>query len=148
MPVVTTMDRPLIPEGEHVFTLAGVDEVLVESQFSKAGEKVTKWVWSFESEDKDDDGLPYIHKEWTRTTYGHPKANLTILLNQLLPGLTTEDANHLNTDNLVGKKFVGVIRHAPDEKGVMRADLAYIKPKDYDPKAPKKARKDSEEIPF
>lgn len=128
MPLVSTQNRPLITAGEHTFTLMGVNEVEVDDSWHP-GQRVTKWVWEFDSETiSEEDGKPYTHKEWTKTTYGHSKAGLTILLNQLMPGMTQERARNLNTDALVGRKFKGMIRHEADDNGENRAKLAYIGP--------------------
>lgn len=143
MPVVTTQNRPLIPAGEHVLTLMQVTEVEVDNSY-KPGEKVTKWVWEFDSDEKDEDDIPYTHKEWTKTTYGHPKANLTKLLDQLVPGMDQDRAKNLNTDSLVGRKFKGMIRHEKDDKGKDRAALAYIAPL---PEG-KQSKVKKEEVPF
>lgn len=143
MPIITTQNRPLIPAGKHTLTLMKVDEVVVDNSF-KPGEQVTKWIWEFDSDEVDEDGVPYTHKEWTKTVYGHPKAGLTILLNQLIPGMTQERANKLDTDSLVGRKFEGMIRHQVDDKGVNRADLAYIGPLDES----KQTKVKKGEIPF
>ena len=127
MPTVTIQDRPLIPSGEHVLTLMKVDEVEVDNTF-KPGERVTKWVWEFDSDQADEDGVPYTYKYWTKTTYGHPKANLTILLDQMVPDMTQERAKGLNTDSLTGRKFKAMIRHEKDDKNQLRAALAYLAP--------------------
>lgn len=127
MPLVSTQDRPLIPAGEHTLTLMQVSEVEVDDSFHP-GTRVTKWIWEFDSDDKDEDGVPFTHKVWTKTVYGHAKAGLTVLLSQLVPGITQESANKLDTDTLIGQRFKAMIRQAPDDSGKVRAQLAYIGP--------------------
>ena len=140
---------PLIPPGEHVLILREVKPQEVKKYQSET-EKEVKWLWRFEAQgetytDAKGEEQPYEFVQWTKITYGPPKANLTKLLDQLIPGIDEQSAAILDTDDLCGRRFKAIIRHEKNEKKEVYATLAVIspmkgakiparaKPKDFDP---------------
>jgi len=125
---------PEIPDGEHFLTLASVEVREVDNLRAQkdvtAPKRVDKWLWRFVSDDVDPEN-PDVHYElavWTFENYGHPKANLTKLLDMLLPRATIEQKASLNTDRLVGRRYKAQIIHRLNTKNEMQAEAAFIVP--------------------
>ena len=110
-----------MPEGEHVLELKKVN-ITEQPSFEDPQTMVNRLIWEF----FNDDG--YRHSQWTGTKYGNEKAGLTILLNRLVPGMNDELFDAFDTDDLIGKKFNGIIEHRVSTKGVPFSFLAFIRP--------------------
>jgi len=130
---------PLIPAGEHYLTLVAVEVKEVDNlKFLKgdhtAKPKVDKWLWRFVSDDVDPE-QPDVHYEmpvWTFANYGHAKANLTKLLDQIVPKATPEQKANLNTDAILGRRFKAMVVHKQNDKGdpIPDAFMVPLKPGD------------------
>lgn len=132
MPQTKPNRRPMIPKGQHIFTLASVEEVEVQALKRKPTDpdKIKKWAWRFESDMIDEEGEHYEYTHWTNSRYGHAKANLTQLLNMICPNLTAEQKANLNTDTLIGQRFKAFMIHRPSQTdgSKMLADIGSIEP--------------------
>lgn len=125
---------PLCPAGEHFLTLAAVEVKEVDNlRFQKdptQPRRVNKWLWRFISDDIDpeSDGQHYELPMWTFENYGHPRANLTKLLDMIVPRATPEQKAALNTDALIGRRYKAQVVHQLNEKKEMDAKPAFIVP--------------------
>lgn len=152
MPVVKLQSGSLMPAGEHILTLTEVNEVESPNPFKQKPtdpDTRIRWAWKFESESLDEDGVPFVHTEWTGTQFGNSRANLTTLLRQVVPGITKEAADHLNTDTLLGKRFRAHVRHGLNQKNETVSELAVISPMaDSSGAKQETGKKKKDEIPF
>jgi hypothetical protein len=155
MPVVQVQEAfeagPLIPKGEHILTLLPVEQRRVKSQFSQEADgKVDKFIFTFRSNQKSEDGDAYKYTVFTGTKYGNEKAALTDLLNQLDPEMDQEKAKGLDLSDYEGTKYETLIRHTKGDDGRVFAKHSYIKP--YSARAKAKAKpaveEDDEADPF
>lgn len=130
MPVIEVDDRVLIPAGEYRMALREVSLKRVKSQYATDDDgKREKLMWRFETIDVvDPHGEPYEHAEWTGIKYGNPQARMTILLDQLVPGLTASAARGFDTDTLINRLFKAVIKHIKLDGGQTVAQIAFIQP--------------------
>ncbi len=128
----TQKDRPLIEAGEHVLKLTAVDTLEMDDLYgqSKDGSgKVTKIIWRFVSQSEDEDGNPFEYAIFTGMTYGNEAAAMTKLVDMLVPGMTPDKFADFDSDDLIGKKFRGQIKHVKKENGSgMKAVHVYITP--------------------
>lgn len=149
---------PLIPAGEHFLTLVAVEEKEVDNlraaKDPTAPKRVMKWLWRFISDDVDPEN-PDVHYEyaaWTFANYGHSKANLTKLLDMIVPKATAEQKASLNTDQILGRRYKAMIVHKTNEKNDLVPDafMVPLKPGDVGFEPPKDVRPDERpgEIPI
>ena len=128
IPETTSNKRPMIPAGEHFVTLKEVKELDVPAYGGKPGTE-RKWAWRFEADCLDPkDGYPYEHTVWTKAQYGGAKANLTKLLDMLIPKATKEQKQNLNTDRILERRFKTVIIHRTGQQGGMIAEASFFLP--------------------
>lgn len=144
-------ERPLIPAEVHILTLVATKQVEVAPsgkfvQKLNANGKVDKLIHEFESLTKDDDGNPYTHAEWTGVVDGNEKAGLTILLDQMMPGVPASERAKMtpagfDTDVNVGKQFEAKFSHVVSSGKPPKtyATMRYIEP--YSPKGNKGGKK-------
>ena len=78
--------------------------------------KKEQLIWIFEAEEIAPDGRPYEHAVFTGLFYGDSRANLTTLLDMLLPKATDDEKKSLNTDLLLGSRYDAVIRMVKNQK--------------------------------
>lgn len=134
MPTATpTPKRPPIPAGDHILCLTSVEEKM-QPAFSGEGESL-RWIWQFVAKATDPDtGERYEFRQYTGPNYGHPKAGLTLLLDQMLPTWTEDQKGSIDTDRLLQTYYKAKIRHEKGEKpgDPPKARLAFIEP--YNPK--------------
>jgi hypothetical protein len=126
---------PLIPVGEHYLTFVGVEVKEVENLRAQKDptqpKLVNKWLWRFLSDDIDPESDPpqqYEYAHWTFENYGHARANLTKLLDQIIPKATPEQKSNLDTDLLKGRRFKAQIVHEKTDKGNIVAKAAFFVP--------------------
>lgn len=135
---------PLIPAGEHVLTLREVGTKEFPS-FNNPNEQVERTMWRFTSNEEDEDGAPYEFRQYTGMVYGNNKAALTKLIDMLVPGMTEDDFEEFDSDDLIGKKFKAQIKHAKNDKGDVKPELVFITPLKK-PEAKKKAAEEEEDV--
>ncbi|MBA2704623.1 MAG: hypothetical protein H0U60_12330 [Blastocatellia bacterium] len=129
MPVVsTTKDRPLCPAGPHLLKLMDVESKLMPG-FETTVES-ENWIWQFHTKKVAEDGSPYEVTVFTRTHYGPARAKLTWLLDMMVPGITPEQAEGLDTDALIGQSFKAQIKHSKGIKDPTRtfAEVVFLEP--------------------
>ncbi len=122
--------RPLIPAGEHVLKLSSVEGKEMDDHYGRSATgKTTRYVWSFVSNESDDDGVPFEYAVFTGDQYGNAKAGMTLLVDMLVPGMTPEKFEDFDSDDLIGKRFKAQIKHQAREDGKgMAAKHVYIAP--------------------
>lgn len=144
MPTITPSkqrERVPIPVGEHTLTLTSVRAVTQPNRFAEKDDKGTykdtgtieppmraQLVWDFDSDLSDGEGEPYEYAVWTGLSYGHPKANLTAFLDQILPDADEEMKSNLDTDTLIGRRFKSRIQMVKDGNGNPRPKAMYFEP--------------------
>jgi len=121
-----------VPAGEHEFTLTEVraNEYPTYNDPNRMG---IRWRWVFRSTQiNPENGEPWEFYHFTGNRYGAPNAGLTLLYDQIVPKLSDWDKEHLNTDDLIGRRYRGIIRHEKPERpdDAPKAKLAYIQPLD------------------
>lgn len=151
--------RPMCPPGEHVLTLVSVDAVEVDNLAHRKDPlkdprpRIMKWAWRFETDEVDpEDALPFEITEWTQDAYGSPRANLTILLDQIIPRATKEQKERIRPRTLLGRRFdVNVIHRQSQTSTGLIAEVQYYKPRpqgDQRPDAPPPAAAKSDVVPI
>jgi len=138
MPVTEVNEYRLTPAGPHKLTLTAVEETKAPglAEFNQdTNQEYTRWKWVFASDrfyplSDEDNGTPkpVTHIEFTGNKYGNEKAKLTILLDQMVPGITKEQGKKFNTDVLIGQVFDAGIRHMKKKNGDPKAEIGYITP--------------------
>lgn len=104
---VASNTKMLPPEGTHVLTLTSVSEKRVQSQFSKEADgMVDKLLWVFEPE-----AGGWDYAVWTKLAYGDDRAELTKLLDMLVPGMSKDRLGDVHAEDLVGKRYRVKIVH-------------------------------------
>lgn len=121
--------RPLHPAGLGTFTLVDVSTVQMPD-FNDPSKQVDRWCWKLESDKKTPEGDPYEMVVFTGTRYGNSQSKLTWLLDLLVPGITVRQAEQLDTDDLLGRKWEGSVKHETSIKDPEKkiATFAYLKP--------------------
>jgi DNA-directed RNA polymerase subunit RPC12/RpoP len=121
--------RPLHPVGLGTFTLVDVSTVQMPD-FNDPSKQVDRWLWKFESDKKTPEGEPYEMAVFTGTRYGNSQSKLTWLLDLLVPGITVRQAEALDTDDLLGRKWEGSVKHETSVKDPEKrfASFSYLKP--------------------
>ena len=117
---------PLIPAGDHSLTLRNILLKHVNDKYNNG--KTEMYLWQLASDQLDQYGKPYMFELWTGMVYGNEKAKLTILLDQLVPGVTSEDVKQMDPMSLIGKRFKAKVRHTKTNEGKVYPDLIYIEP--------------------
>jgi hypothetical protein len=160
MPVATTVHYENCPPGDDIpVTLAEVKELVndADAQFNP-GE--TRWRWIFETDNlTNSDDEPFKVSLYTGTSYlpGNPQCKLTKLLDKICRNLTTAQKQEIDTDDLLGKKFMVDITHVTTKQGRTMANIDNIKrvapAAKAEPQAAKKAIKpappvDDDDDPF
>lgn len=114
--------RPMIPAGKHFVTLKDVQAMSVVSlahikdPVKNPNPTEIKWAWRFEADCLDPkDGLPFEHTVWTKDAYGGGRANLTKLLDLLLPRASREQKQNLKPKVIYGRRFEVVVIHRPSQ---------------------------------
>lgn len=144
MPTITPSkqrERTPIPVGEHVLTLTEVRLVEQPNRFAEKEDDGTykatgtteppmrpQLVWNFDSDLRDSEGEHYEYTVWTGLSYGHPKANLTAFLDQILPDSDEEMKANLDTDTLIGRAFKTRIQMVKNANGEPRPKAMYFEP--------------------
>ena len=132
----STTERVPISVGPHVLTLAEVVEHVADNPYFDMNKpegglntkQRTRLIWRFRSDAGDGEGNPYEYSHWTGTTYGDSRANLTWLLDQLLPDSDEEMRANINTDVLIGRKFRTKIQNRKNQKGEMVPGALFFEP--------------------
>jgi hypothetical protein len=109
----------MIPAGEHILTLKECERILTTpfGADPDSADKEPQLIWRFVSNKADEDGTKYAFHTYTKFVYGDPRANLTKLLDLLVPGMNKEKAKSLDSDEMIGKKWKVHIRHEKNSKG-------------------------------
>lgn len=130
MKIDTSNNFATIPAGDHLLRLNAVEIRESDDKFGKSKDGKTKrLMWQFFSKATDPEtGDPYEYCVWTGTAYGMSNANMTILLNQLVPDMTLEKAKTFDTDELVDKWFRARIRLEKNEAGEMKPKHILLEP--------------------
>jgi hypothetical protein len=153
MPIITPSkqrERTPIPVGDHLLTLTAVRLVEQPNRFAEKDErgnyKATgtteppirpQLVWQFDSDQHDEEGEAYEYAVWTGLSYGHPKANLTAFLDQILPESDEQMKGSLDTETLLGRRFRSRIQMVKDANGNPRPRAMYFEPiAGFDPDLP------------
>src|SRR5207253_2755618 len=129
MPVVQTeRPRTLCAPGIYEVVLADVTTQMMPA-FSGDGE-VERWLWRFVTNKQDENGQYIEVPIFTGGVYGNSRAKLTWLLDMLIPGITKQQADRLNTDDLIGMRFEGSVKHEQSVKDpeTKIATFAYLRP--------------------
>jgi len=127
-------ERHAIPAGSYTFTLSEIKDYEGENIYAEPdedGNRPTKkqMIWIFKSDKKGPDGEPYEFAQFTGLYYGDERANLTSLLDFMLPDVSHEDKRRgVDVEALVGQKFRGRIAWAPNKKGDPRPKLSFLEP--------------------
>ena len=129
-------DRPAIPVGDHVLVLVEVKPYESDNIYFKDDEpesaanprRKSQLIWQFVTGVTDGDGTQYEHAIWTGKFYGDPRANLTKLLDQILPGQSEETKAALNTDILLGSSYKAMVRTVKNKKGDLVPKVVVIEP--------------------
>ena len=78
---------------------------------------------------KGPDGEFYEFAQFTGLFYGDERANLTSLLDFMLPDVPHEEKRKgVDVEQLVGQRFRGRIAYAPNKKGDLRPRLSFLEP--------------------
>jgi len=127
MPVIQSSkrERHPIPAGDHILTLVEVkphesDNPFYDPKEPEGGanqKRKTRLIWQFLSDSEDAEGTRYEHAIWTGEYYGHQRAGLTALLDQMLPDADEQVKSAINTDTLLGSRYKAKIRLAKNQKG-------------------------------
>ena len=135
--------RPMIPAGSYYLRLVDVHAQEVPSLAHQKdpgkypNPKEIKWAWRFEANVLDPEGgLPYEHTVWTNDRYGNPKANLTKLLDFVIPRATKEQKEQLRPRLIYGRWWEAQVIWRPSQtSGRMMAEVAFWKevPKGFTP---------------
>lgn len=132
MKITTTKARPLIPTGEQLLCLISVEVKVLSNLFKESPsdpDEVERLLWQFQSKATDPDtGEPYEYGIFTNLNYGHARAGITKLLDQLVPGITIDIADQLDTDDLCNKWYRARIKHVKNAQGVDKAEHTMIEP--------------------
>ena len=141
-------ERNPIPPGDHILTLTEVkpfsgDNPYFDPKEPESGtnqKHKTRLIWQFLSDSEDAEGTRYEHAVWTGEYYGHQRAGLTALLDQMLPDAGDDVKSSINTDFLVGTRYKAKIRLTKNQKGDLVPKAVDLEPvaglapkKDYDP---------------
>jgi hypothetical protein len=118
----------MIPAGEHILTLLAVDEV-ESNVYGSDDELQLQWLWKFQSDQKDDTGQAFRYHAYTKFSYGNAKANLTKLLDLLIPGMNKGMlASVGDPSKLIGRSWTCHIKHVKNEKGDPKPEIALATP--------------------
>lgn len=102
----------VLPLGEHAVRLASVR--LKDGRNFNTGATEDNWEFVFESVNRvSADGRAEVCTVWTNVNYGHDKAKLTLLMDQIFGRrLTREEYKNLDFDRMVGMPgYVMVMPH-------------------------------------
>lgn len=129
--------RDPIPAGKHTLTLKEVkphvsDDPWHPVEDPNTGEQVPgkkeQLIWIFESDKKGQDGKPYEYATFTGLFYGDSRANLTTLLDMLMPNSTEDVKRNLDTDLLLGSKYEAQIAMQKNQKGNLVPKALFFAP--------------------
>lgn len=131
-------ERTPIPVGQYVLTLREIKEhespdIFATEVDPDTGEKPLKkqLIWIFEADKKAPDGKPYEHAMFTGLYYGDDRANLTKLLDWMLP-----DESHdvkrkgFDSDVLIGRNYKARIQLVKNMKGDLKPKITMLDPID------------------
>lgn len=124
------IERTAIKKGKHILTLVAVNPYERENKF-KGGKKENRLAWVFEADGTDDPlnpGHPIQYTEFTGTEYGFDLARLTTLLDWLLPDTEPEYREHVDTDDIIGRKFTAAIQIKDNDDGSQRPIAMFMEP--------------------
>lgn len=151
-------ERPAIPAGSYVLTLKEIKDykgpVFNAVPDPETGETPMKdqLIWIFEADKKAQDGKPYEFAQFTGLYYGDSRANMTHLLDWMLPDLDHDTKRHgVDVEALIGFTFKARIQHQPNRKGDMKPTLTMLDPIDtmpIDRIVPALAAQSKSEIPL
>jgi hypothetical protein len=129
MRVQVEAPRELHPIGLATFTLAAV-ETIQQPSFNDPTQMVERWIWRFQSDRKDEAGQPLEVAVFTGQKYGNSQARLTWLLDLMVPGITIAQAQALDTDELLGRRYEGSVKHeiSTNDPNKRLATFSYLKP--------------------
>lgn len=126
-------ERAQIIPGAHTLTLKQIKDVESEDIFNpnEDGSLPVKrqLLWIFQSDKKGPDGKFYEHATYTGLYYGNERANMTHLLDWMLPDVAHEDKRKgVDVDGLIGRQFKARIQMQPNQKGELRPRLTMLDP--------------------
>lgn len=127
-------ERVAIPAGSYVLTLKEIKDYESEDIYAEPDElgerpKKKQLIWIFEADKQAPDKRPYEYAQFTGLFYGDERANMTHLLDGMLP-----DVDHatkrkgVDVEALVGRQYRVRIQYAPNQKGVMRPKITMMDP--------------------
>jgi hypothetical protein len=129
---IDTSTDALIPTGTHIIRLQSCEIKRVNSQYAPASStdgKVDKLLWRFTTETPAPDGQVYEYVHFTGTAYGNDRAALTLLLDQLAPGMNRAIAAKLDINTLVGKRYrTRIVHKTIAATGKVAAQHVFIEP--------------------
>lgn len=111
-----TEKRNAIPAGDYILCLISVESKMQPS-FEDPTQETERWIWQFKSNTKDPEtGDRYEFRQYTGPRYGHPRAGLTLLLDQMLPDWSEIQKGSIDTDKILNTYYKARIRHEKAEK--------------------------------
>jgi len=101
----------LLPPGQHAVTIASINRVAGKFPNQKTGVIEEQFKITFEAlTRKDEKGNPMVITLWTGLNYGHEKAKLTHLVDQIFGRpLTKSEAPRIRLKSLVGLKGYALV---------------------------------------
>ena len=125
-------ERIPIPKGDHILTLREVKDFEQEDKWheNEDGSHPMKHqlIWRFESDALTEDGVPYEYAQFTGQFYGDSRANLTALLDFLLPDEGEEYKKTVDTDTLIGKRYKVRIASVKNQAGKVVPKAMFYEP--------------------
>lgn len=127
-------DRVPIPAGAYVFTLKEIKDHESEDRWNLNPDGTMpmkkQLIWVFVADKVDPETKkPYEFAQFTGLWYGDDRANMTKLLDWMLPDIDHDTKRRgIDVDALVGRKFKGRIQHVPTEKGGIKPALTMLDP--------------------
>ena len=126
-------ERAMITPGVHILTLKEIKDHESEDPFNPNPDGTLplkkQLLWIFESDRSGPDGKPYEIGYFSGLWYGDDRANMTHLLDWMLPDVEHDTKRAgVDVDGLIGRTYKARIQMQPNTKGEMRPKITMLDP--------------------
>ena len=129
-------ERSPIPSGAYVFTLTEIKDYESEDRWNPNPDGTLpmkkQLIWILVSDKVDPETKkPYEIAQFTGLYYGDDRANMTKLLDWMLPDVDHDTKRKgVDIESLIGRRFKGRVQHTENERGEMKPKLTMLDPLD------------------